>query len=81
MLQNSYCSLIEELYSQILVSNAELEDDDRYHLLKFQTFIMQVCRLQAYKHKPVKINISQIGVSLQFNAFDFLFSSLYRRLT
>lgn len=57
MLQNSYCSLIEELYSQVLVST-DLEENDRYHLLKLQTFMMRVCRLQAYQQKPFKINIS-----------------------
>lgn len=29
---------------------------------------------------PYKINISQIGVSLQFSSFEFLISSMFRRL-
>ena len=99
MLQNSYGPLIEELFSQILHVQALLEENDRFYLLKLQTFLLEVCRLkaatqhqqltlqanvgQSSKSKvkvPFKINISQIGVSLQFNSFDFLFSTMYLRV-
>ena len=47
MLTNSYVPLIEELFAQISVPNALIEDDDRYYLIKLQTFVLEVCRLQA----------------------------------
>jgi hypothetical protein len=45
MLQNCYGALIEELFSQILPTQALLEENDRYYLLKLQTFLIEVCRL------------------------------------
>ena len=30
---------------------------------------------------PFKINVQTIGISLQFTSFDFVFSSLYRRIS
>lgn len=47
MMQHSYNALIEELFSQILAPHARLEENDKLYLLKLQTFMIEVCRLQA----------------------------------
>ena len=77
LLANSFCSLIEELNQYFKAQPQTLEEDDRTHMLLLQTYMMQVCLLQ----KQGRLNIAQIGVSLQFNSFDFLFASLYKRIT
>ena len=47
MMEHSYNPLIEQLYSQILPSKAEVEENDSFHLFKVQSFVLEVCRLQA----------------------------------
>jgi hypothetical protein len=47
MLQLCYSALIEELFSQILHVQALLEENDRFYLLKLQSFLIEVCRLKA----------------------------------
>ena len=45
MIEHSYNPLIEQLYTQILPSKAEVEENDAYHLFKVQSFVLEVCRL------------------------------------
>ena len=47
MIEHSYNPLIEQLYTQILPAKAEVEENDAYHLFKIQSFVLEVCRLQA----------------------------------
>jgi hypothetical protein len=109
MLENSYNSLVEELFQQMMQDNSLLEDSDVYHFFKLQTFMLEFCRLKAQAEHaaatksanqevaeiakaknlklkqvksikvPFQINIQNVGISLQFTSFDFVFSSLYRR--
>ncbi|CDW80133.1 UNKNOWN [Stylonychia lemnae] len=52
MLQNSYCPLIEQIFNELAKSGEAVEEFDKFHYFKLQTFMMQICRLQAYeKHK------------------------------
>lgn len=48
VLINSYSPLIEEIYDQMTGRNVIFELNDRFHLFKFQSFMLEFARLQAY---------------------------------
>ena len=73
-----------------------LEVNDRYHLLKYQTFVLEFARLRAsFEQKntepvaskgsktakvPFKFDTSHIGVSLQFTSLSFCLDLLETRV-
>jgi hypothetical protein len=55
VLVNSYSPLVEEIYDQMTGRNAILELNDRFHLFKLQSFMLEFARLQAYtEHDKAK---------------------------
>jgi hypothetical protein len=88
------------LQHQILPLQAHLEANDTLNFFRFQCFVLEVCRRQAYlehgkaqkasnagtksgskkKLVPFKIDISQVGVSLQFASIDFMMATLFHKL-
>ncbi len=47
LIENSYNSLCEELFQQMLPQQALLEDSDVFHFFKFQAFVLECIRLKA----------------------------------
>jgi hypothetical protein len=49
LIENSYNSLCEELFQQMLPQQALLEESDVFHFFRFQSFILECVRLKANK--------------------------------
>lgn len=57
LIENSYNSLCEELFQQMLPQQALLEESDVFHFFKFQGFILECVRLKAQKeHQQAQKN-------------------------
>ena len=47
MIEHSYNPLLEQILLTIAPCKSEVLEDDSFHLFKVQSFVLEVCRLQA----------------------------------
>lgn len=62
MMENSYCPLIEQVFSEIAKGTEIVEEFDKFHYFKLSRFMIEVCRLKAYdQHKKDKIEALKVA--------------------